>query len=112
MRPSSADTSDPACVKRKMLSMKRSTSLPSPSRKYSATVSADRPTRKRAPGGSVICPYTSAARDLVKSCVLTTPLSWNSSQRSLPSRAFADAAEHRHAAVLHGDVVDQLHDDY
>ena len=27
------------------------------------------------------------------------------------TRAFADAAEHRHAAVLHGDVVDQLHDD-
>ncbi len=27
------------------------------------------------------------------------------------ARAFADAAEHRHAAVLHGDVVDQLHDD-
>jgi hypothetical protein len=25
--------------------------------------------------------------------------------------AFTDAAEHRHAAVLHGDVVDQLHDD-
>ena len=25
--------------------------------------------------------------------------------------AFADAAEHRHTAVLHGDVVDQLHDD-
>ena len=27
------------------------------------------------------------------------------------ARAFADAAEHRHAAVLQGDVVDQLHDD-
>ena len=27
------------------------------------------------------------------------------------ARAFADAAEHRHAAVLEGDVVDQLHDD-
>src|SRR6185436_15176894 len=25
--------------------------------------------------------------------------------------AFADSAEHRHAAVLHGDVVDQLHDE-
>jgi hypothetical protein len=29
MRPSSAETSEPACVKRKMLSMKSSTSLPS-----------------------------------------------------------------------------------
>src|SRR5207244_5133533 len=27
------------------------------------------------------------------------------------ARAFADTAEHRHAAVLHGDVVDELHDD-
>ena len=27
------------------------------------------------------------------------------------ARAFADAAEHRHTAVLHRDVVDELHDD-
>ena len=27
------------------------------------------------------------------------------------ARAFTDTAEHRHTAVLHGDVVDQLHDD-
>src|SRR2546422_3264282 len=58
MRPSKADTSEPAWVKRKMLSMKRSTSCPSSSRKYSATVRPDRPTRRRAPGGSFICPYT------------------------------------------------------
>ena len=31
--------------------MNSSTSLPSASRKYSATVNADRPTRRRAPGG-------------------------------------------------------------
>ena len=36
MRPRRADTSEPACVKRKMLSTKRSTSWPSWSRKYSA----------------------------------------------------------------------------
>ncbi len=41
MRPRSADTSEPAWVKRKMLSMKRSTSRPSSSRKYSAMVSAE-----------------------------------------------------------------------
>src|SRR5947208_1389192 len=51
MRPRSADTSEPACVKRKMLSTKRRTSWPSASRKYSATVSAERATRARAPGG-------------------------------------------------------------
>src|SRR5947209_16007891 len=36
MRPSSADTSEPAWVKRKMLSMNSSVSEPSSSRKYSA----------------------------------------------------------------------------
>ena len=61
MRPRSADTSEPACVKRKMLSTKSSTSWPSSSRKYSATVSADSATRARAPGGSFIWPKTSAA---------------------------------------------------
>src|ERR1700745_2333004 len=50
MRPSSAETSEPACVKRKMLSTKNSTSWPWP-RKYSATVRPERPTRGRAPGG-------------------------------------------------------------
>ena len=47
-------------VKRKMLSMKSNTSWPSASRKYSATVKPVSPTRARAPGGSFICPYTSA----------------------------------------------------
>ena len=50
------ETSEPACVKRKILSMKSSVSEPSTSRKYSATVSAVRATRRRAPGGSVIWP--------------------------------------------------------
>ena len=82
--PSSADTSAPACVKRKMLSTKRSTSWPSTSRKYSATVSAVSATRARAPGGSFIWPYTSAAfeppsRLITPECII----SW---YRSLPSR--------------------------
>jgi GNAT superfamily N-acetyltransferase len=45
-----------ACVNRKMLSMKSSTSWPSSSRKNSATVRADSATRARAPGGSFIWP--------------------------------------------------------
>src|SRR5437762_2962184 len=40
MRPSSAETSEPACVNRKMLSMKSRTSWPSSSRKYSAAEEA------------------------------------------------------------------------
>src|SRR3954467_13626808 len=115
MRPRSAETSEPACVKRKMLSMKSSTSAPSESRKYSAIVRPDRATRRRAPGGSFIWPYTSAV-------LLITPDSVISSQRSLPSRVrsptpantdpppAAHAGEPRQAAVLLRDVVDQLLD--
>ena len=71
MRPSSADTSEPACTKRKMLSMKSSTSWPCSSRKYSAIVSADRPTRRRAPGGSFIWPYTSAVLEITPDSVIS-----------------------------------------
>src|SRR5439155_1139017 len=59
MRPSSAETSDPACVKRKMLSMNSSVSAPVSSRKYSAIISAPTATRTRAPGASIICPTAS-----------------------------------------------------
>src|SRR6266511_4267223 len=51
MRPSSVETSEPACTKRKMLSMNNSTSWFISSRKYSAMVRADRTTRSRTPGG-------------------------------------------------------------
>ena len=79
MRPSSVDTSEPACVKRKMLSMNSSTSCFCTSRKYSAMVSADRATRRRVPGGSSIWPKTSAVSAM-------TPDSVISPNRSLPSR--------------------------
>ena len=58
MRPSSADTSEPACVNRKFVDEEQH-SWPW-SRKCSATVRPDRPTRARAPGGSFIWPNTSA----------------------------------------------------
>src|SRR5690606_6315391 len=65
IRPNNAETSEPACVKRKMLSTKKSTSFPcpspAPSRKYSAIVKPDKATRARAPGGSFICPNTKVA---------------------------------------------------
>ena len=66
-------------MNRKMLSMNRRTSRPSSSRKYSAIVSAVRPTRWRAPGGSFIWPNTNAV-------LLMTPDSVISRMRSLPSR--------------------------
>ena len=67
IRPKRADTSDPAWVKRKMLSTKNNTSFPwsdpAPSRKYSAIDKPERATRARAPGGSFICPNTNVALD-------------------------------------------------
>ena len=59
--------------------MNSSTSCFSTSRKYSAMVRADRPTRSRVPGGSSIWPNTRAVS-------LMTPDSVISSHRSLPSR--------------------------
>src|SRR6266516_455424 len=79
MRPSRVETSEPACTKRKMLSMNSSTSCFISSRKYSAMVSAARPTRRRTPGGSSIWPNTSAV-------LAMTPDSLISTHRSLPSR--------------------------
>src|ERR1041384_7312824 len=64
MRPRSADTSEPAWVKRKMLSMKKSTSFPSSSRKYSAMVTPVSPTRRRAPGGSFIFRFPQAGSEV------------------------------------------------
>ncbi len=63
--------------------------MPSSSRKYSATVRPVSATRARAPGGSVIWPKMSAALLFSKSLMSMTPDSWNSSQRSLPSRVLS-----------------------
>src|SRR5712692_58232 len=82
MRPSNADTSDPASRYRKMLSTNRRTSAPSSSRKYSAMVRPVRPTRARAPGGSFIWPNTSAVCG-------STPASSISRYMSLPSRVLS-----------------------
>ena len=84
--------------------MKSSTSLPSSSRKYSATVTPDR----RDAGAR--------ARRLVHLAVNQRGLRQNARFLEFAikvvalARALADAGEHRHAAVLLGDVVDQLHD--
>ena len=56
-----------------MLSMNSSTSWFFSSRKYSAIDSAESATRRRAPGGSFIWPYTSATFDLERSFWSMTP---------------------------------------
>ena len=105
MRPRSADTSEPACTKRKMLSMKNRTSWPS-SRKYSAIVrpdSADAQARARR-----LVHLAVDERDAVDHAGL---LHLEPEVVALAG-ALADAGEHRHAAVLLGDVVDQLLDQH
>ena len=79
IRPSSADTSEPAWIKRKMLSMNSSTFWCSTSRKYSAMVSPVSATLILAPGDSFIWPNTSAV-------FFNTPDSPISVHRSFPSR--------------------------
>ena len=63
--PNRADTSEPAWVKRKILSTRKRISFPpdssSPSRNDSATVSPESATVARAPGGSFIWPNTRVA---------------------------------------------------
>jgi hypothetical protein len=106
MRPKSADTSEPACVKRKMLSTKNSTSLPSSSRKYSAIVStgeADAQARTRrlvhlAEHHDRLCDDARLGHLAIEVVALT--------------RALAHTGEHRETAVLRGDVADQLLDQH
>ncbi len=118
MRPSSADTSEPAWVKRKMLSTKKSTSWPSTSRKYSAWVRPERATRARAPGGSFIWPNTSATFEPFGRRVAVGILGDDSRVEELVieivalAGPLADAGEYADSAVALGDVVDQLLDQH
>ncbi len=106
MRPRSADTSEPACTKRKMLSMKSSTSWPPSSRKYSAIV---RPRQAHAqPGARRLVHLAVDERRLLDDPAL---LHLEPEVVALAG-ALAHAGEHRQAAVLLGDVVDQLLDQH
>ena len=99
-------------MKRKMLSMKSSTSLPSASRKYSATVErreADAQARARRLRHLAV--DERRARLAGSLHVDDAALLELEPEVVALARALADAAEHRHAAVLQRDVVDQLHDD-
>src|ERR1700738_2467979 len=118
MRPSSAETSEPAWVKRKMLSTKNSTSWPW-SRKYSATVRPERPTRARAArdGGLVHLAVDQRALRAFRRAVVLLRVLVDVRLDHLVikvvalARALAHAGEHGIAAVRLGDIVDQLHDD-
>ena len=95
-----------------MLSMNSSTSWFFSSRKYSVMASPDSATRRRAPGGSFIWPYTSAIFDAPRFVLLDDARFGHFVVKIVAfAGAFADAGEHRHTAVQFGDVVDQFHDD-
>ena len=100
------DTSEPAWVNRKMLSMNSSTSWFCSSRKYSAMV---RPTEGD--------PHTSARRlvhlDRTPArCPWSTLASASSTQRSLPSRVRSPTPANTDAAEVAGDAVDHLLDEH
>ena len=112
MRPSSADTSEPACVKRKMLSMNSSVSAPVSSRKYSAIVRArqgDAETRARR-----LVHLAEDHHGLVDDVLAgVADLGFLHFQPEVGAfaGALADAGEHRVAAVLLGDAGDEFLDD-
>ena len=113
MRPSSADTSEPAWVKRKMLSMKSSTSLPSTSRKYSAWRQAGQ--RDAGAGARRLVHLAvdqGALRAFGRAVLLRIDVDVGLDHLVIEVVAFAgalaDAGQHRVAAIGLGDVVDQL----
>ena len=103
-------------MKRKMLSMKSSTSWPW-SRKYSATVRPVRPTRGARAGRLVhLAENQRALRLHVRVGIARVGVDLRFDQLVVEvvafARALADAGEHRIAAVRLGDVVDQLLDQH
>ena len=85
--------------------MNSSTSCCCSSRKYSAMVSAARPTRSRVPGGSSIWPKTSAVS-------LMTPDSVISTNRSLPSRVRSPTPANTETPAPRCDPGDHLLDEH
>ena len=112
MRPSSADTSEPACVKRKMLSMNSSVSAPVSSRKYSAIVSARQGDAKTRAGRLVhLAEDHDGLVDDVLAGVADLGFLHFQPEVGAFAGAFADAGEDGVAAVLLGDTGDEFLDD-
>ena len=118
MRPSSADTSEPAWVKRKMLSTKKSTSWPS----CVAEIFGDGEARERDAGAGArrLVHLAEHQRDLgaFGGRVAVGVLGDDAGVEEFVievvalAGALADAGEHRGAAMALGDVVDQLLDQH
>ena len=106
MRPSSVDTSEPACTKRKMLSTKSSTSWPFTSRKYSA-IGQRRQRDAQAHAGRLV----HLAEDQ-GGLVEHARLGHLDAEVGALTGALAHAGEHRHATVLLGDPADHLGDEH
>src|SRR5579859_457560 len=108
MRPKSAETSAPAWVKRKMLSMNSKTSLPSWSRKYSACARPVRATRARAGRLVHLAVDQGALGAFAAAGQVHIGLNHLVIEVISFARTLSDAGKHRIAAVGLGDVVDQL----
>ena len=104
MRPSSVDTSVPACVKRKMLSTNSSTSWPCTSRKYSAIV--ERGQRDAEAHARRLVHLAVDERGVLENAGL---FHFQPEVVAL-TRALADTGEHRHTTVLAGDADDHFLD--
>src|SRR5436309_2914638 len=105
MRPSNVETSEPACVNRKMLSTNSSTSRCFSSRKYSAIVSADSATRRHA--GRLV-----HLSEHERSLLDDAGLGHLQEEIVALAGALPHAGEHRHATVLLGLSPDHLLDDH
>ena len=75
-------------------------------------VSPVNPTRRRAPGGSFICPYTSAALDFVEVLRIDDLgiLHFMPQVISLTG-SFPDSRKNRKPSMLKGNIVNEFHDD-
>src|SRR5699024_5585565 len=106
MRPSRVETSEPAWVNRKRLSMNSRTSWSCTSRKYSAMVRAERATRVRVPGCSV------QPADLPGGCLAAAPRPHHEEEAGALTRPLTDAGEHRRTGELTRDTGDHLLDQH
>ena len=112
MRPSSAETSEPACVKRKMLSMNSSTSCAFLVAEVLGHGQAGQADAQARAGRLVHLAEDQRRLGLLPVLGIDDAgLLHLQPQVVALAGALAHAGEHREAAVLQGDVVDQLHDD-
>ena len=112
MRPRSADTSEPAWVKRKMLSTKNSTSWPLVAEIFGDGQARQRDAHARARRLVHLAVDQRALGAFAAALLVDAALDHLVIEVVAFAGALADAGEHGITAVRLGDVVDQLHDQH